>query len=1012
MENTYYSKFCELLRKMFMMDHADLDFGIYRIMNMKSKEINNFLDEDLLPEVNEILAANVKSMPSDELEQLHNLEETAKKFHLNLSESPEYKALKDKQQQSVNLEDLQSSVFSYLLTFFSRYYKDGDFISQMRYKGDNSYIIPYNGEETRLCWATEDQYYIKSGTNLQNYSFILSDGRKVRFVLLSHDNDDNADELNDDKNMNGKQRRFELWDGNDEHPVALDVVDGELHIYFKYVLKDGKEKQEVITDGIESQLVSLLKDEKYQSWGIIAETKDDKKSLLRKNLDRYTEENKQDYFIHKNLGGFLNRELDFFIKNEVLSLDDISASQNKRDAEYGEMRAIKAVGGKIIEFLSQLENFQKKLWEKKKFVISCDYCVTLDRIPESFYAEICQNDKQRQEWVEKFKIDTIKDDLVTKGYTVPLTIEFLQYHPYLVLDTKNFNLSFKHRLIEHLSENGIDNQCNGLLVNSENYQGMNLLRAKYDGAIGAVITDPPYNTGEDDFLYKDNYPDASWLSMMNDRMDLVYDLMADNTWCSLNINDIELYNLMELMKSFGWSSETNITIKMSHLSGMKMSHKDKKIPKIKESLLLFSKGNECKLNPIYEPCSWDEAFDRYKSYIEYNGSENPKDWTKTTVREAAINKGVEVKNLAAYDAFRIKNADKIFRTAVNDSLKDTPHDGMFRKIVTSTGLEKLAINGEEVLFAITYMKDVDGSGTMVPVQPKGDIWTDIGINNAHNEGGVQLQNGKKPVKLYERLVDMMTTGNSVILDPFAGSATTAHAVIECNKNGANNKYILLQSGEDYFNAKTKQRVENVIYSSEWKLDTPVKCIGVSQCFKYIRLEQYEETLNNLITDDSNVSRNSANENVFGEYMLRYMLDTETGESLLNAVVFYHPFDYQLKVTVNNENVHRKVDLVETFNYLIGLNVEAEHWFEDDNICTVEGSTHEDNERTLIIWRNYDKIDNTKLNGFFKKQNYDAQGKQFDTIYVNCDNMLLCAREDKDRWVVKLIEEEFINRMFD
>src|SRR5690606_2592083 len=108
-----------------------------------------------------------------------------------------------------------------------------------------------------------------------------------------------------------------------------------------------------------------------------------KRTLLEKHLNDYTARNSFDYFIHKDLGGFLRRELDFYIKNEVLYIDDINTDNEIAfSTQLAKIRALKEVAEKIIAFLEQLENFQKKLWLKKKFVVKSDYCITLDRIPE------------------------------------------------------------------------------------------------------------------------------------------------------------------------------------------------------------------------------------------------------------------------------------------------------------------------------------------------------------------------------------------------------------------------------------------------------------------------------------------------------------------------------------------------------------------------------------------------------------------------------------------------------
>ena len=123
-----------------------------------------------------------------------------------------------------------------------------------------------------------------------------------------------------------------------------------------------------------------------------------------------------------------------------------------------------------------------------------------------------------------------------------------------------------------------------------------------------------------------------------------------------------------------------------------MSNVFTRIPKIKEQIVIVSKGEGATLHPIYEPCKWDEAFDRYTSWVDFNNSENPEDWTKDTVRNVAKNQKVDVNDIEKYDAFRIQNAKHIFRTAVNDSLSDTPKDNKFRKITSPQGLIKVILN--------------------------------------------------------------------------------------------------------------------------------------------------------------------------------------------------------------------------------------------------------------------------------------------------------------------------------
>ena len=147
------------------------------------------------------------------------------------------------------------------------------------------------------------------------------------------------------------------------------------------------------------------------------------------------------------------------------------------------------------------------------------------------------------------------------------------------------------------------------------------------------------------------------------------------------------------------------------------------------------------------------------------------------------------------------------------------------------------------------------------------------------------------------------------------------------------------------------------------------------------------------------------------YMLNYLLNAEAQESLLDMKMFVNPFNNELNVTRNNEQIPTKVDMVETFNYLIGLNVEKERWLEDDNICTVMGETHRDHQKTMVIWRNQEKINNAKLIECFEKPELRDLAKNADILYVNGENTLQSKIRDDENWQVMLTDEEFLNRMF-
>ncbi len=466
MATSYYESFVKKLEEIFMMDHAELDFGIYRIMNQKRSEIKQFLENDLLRQVKDILAAG--NVEADALKQ--ELDKAVAACHqvgMDPEQSPKVQDIKRRMAAGADTAALENNVYSHLTTFFSRYYDEGDFISKRRYK-DNTYAIPYNGEEVKLHWANADQYYIKTSEYFKNYSFRLPDRRTVHFVLREA-----STEQNNNKTQNNQERRFALYVADGEPTV--EVVDGELNIYFTYELMAKTTKQ----NNLNAQAVALLSQLIPADWADLlqAVSAADPRPLIEKHITDYTAKNSFDYFIHKDLGTFLRRELDFYIKNEVMLLDDLDTAHIQ--SQLSTVKAIKGVGEKIIRMLAQIEDFQKRLWLKKKFVVQTDYCITLDRVPRELYADICANDRQCEEWVRLFAIDEIKANAIYDGYSSPLTEKFLEENPFLVLDTQFFSAEFKHRLLASIDN--IDEQCNGLLVNSENFQALQLMQEKFQG---------------------------------------------------------------------------------------------------------------------------------------------------------------------------------------------------------------------------------------------------------------------------------------------------------------------------------------------------------------------------------------------------------------------------------------------------------------------------------------------------------------------------------------------------
>lgn len=1028
-----YGKLKAKLLELFMLDQPELDFGIYRIMNSKRTEITQFLDNDLLPQVKSAFTQVDKEHIKSELAKAV---EQAKQLGVDPETTQKVKDLRAKLADSVVLAALENEVYSDLYNFFRRYYKDGDFLSLRRYK-EGVYAIPYEGEEVKLYWANYDQYYIKTSEYLRDYTFNLPNGKKVHFKLTEADIE--KDNRKADAN---KERLFVLADEN-----FIAEENGELVIRFLYIpCEKGTSQKDLIAKAMEKIFQSNGLDSWIATLSAKAPTeKNPNRTLLEKHLTDYTARHTFDYFIHKDLGGFLRRELDFYIKNEIMHLDDIeSETAPKVEQVLSKIKVIRQIAHKIIRFLEQLENFQKKLWLKKKFVVETNYCVTLDRIPQELYPEIAVNDAQREEWVKLFAINDIKaEKLGEVSYSNPLTVEFLKANPYLVLDTKFFSGEFKQTLLTTFDK--LEEQMDGLLIHSDNFQAINVIKNRYNRQIKCVYIDPPYNTAASKILYKNEYEHSSWVTLLHNRIQSAMPLMRDDSVFIVAIDDYELRNLQQIMDQiFG---RNNLISNIAILTNPK-GRDQEFVAQSHDYSLIYAKDKTLATTNDFQ-LSEEEMKQKYRlSSSDGSARELP-------LKRTGSGKRREDRPYMFYPfLYDIKNQ----KTSL---IPEEEYERIFDRITKKFNDEYLNIlktkyekegfifilpqdrNGEYLRWrwgystsqkgiasGVVYARQNQGGGFSVFQYDLGDdlvkpksLW--LGERyDASSKGTNLLQAILKnnpfdyPKSLFTVLdtIAFASSSGDYVLDYFAGSGTTGHAVIELKRNDSSHrKYLLVEMGE-YFDTVMKPRIQKVIYSKDWDNGKPTsRDTGISHMFKYIRLESYEDCLNNLILSRTKQQDDllSANKDFRESYMLGYMLDTEAAgsASLLNINAFEDPFNYKLNIATGSvgETKPVTVDLVETFNYLLGLRVK--HMDTIRGYRVIEGYNPKD-EKVLVIWRNTKEKSNEDLEKFFVKQKYNTLDMEYDLIYVNGDNNLENLKKEEDTWKVRLIEEEFGRLMFD
>ena len=1025
--NKPIDQFQALLRELFQFDCSDLDFGIYRIMNHKREVIERFITNDLPKAVSEVLESGALA---DQAQAANELEEVAQQIKSTLASDAidadgnlvafqtseigkKYQDLQIKAAGIGGRDAPEGVIFNHLFAFFSRYYQDGDFISKRRYSKRQRYAIPYNGEEVHLHWANNDQYYVKTGEYFRDYSFVVR-GITVHFRLQAADVEQ--------ENVEGDKRFFlpcaEL--------LAWDKEASRLDIPFEY---RPLTSQEEITYGKKNQQEAIISEASAAIGGQLKKTPDALAALVaerRKNSDgeavsflehhlvQYTRRNTSDFFIHKDLRGLLSHELDFYLKNEVLNLDEVeTAGEDRAEGWFQIMRTIRSVGGQIIEFLSQIENFQKMLWEKRKFVTETHYCITMGNIADGFYVDIARCEAQWDEWKELFSIDEDQTDLFNAGKDkTGKRVEFLKLRPTLVLDTRHFDQGYVDLLLGSFDD--LDGATDGVLIHGENFHALQLLSEGYRGQLKCVHIDPPYNTQASGFLYKNEYQHSSWLAMMQDRILASIPLLRREgaLLCHIDENEYEVLHL--LFANTGLPDGGTIVW-------------DKKNPMLgrkgiatQHEYILWRSWSE---SPVYlRPANVRMMLEKVGSLIRKYGSVNEE--VRHVFRDWVNRCGNLTGGERAYQ--HIDEDGRIFQSVgmswpnpkkppakffvplfhpVTQKPCPVPSRGWSR---TPEKMQELLDRGE-----IIFGKDER-------VQPRRKVFLkpDSGrqLSSVLSDAGRGKNDIEKlglefpychPVSLYEELIGAaVPNSGDIILDHFAGSGTTGHAVMNLNReDGGHRRFILVEMGE-YFDTVLLPRIKKVAFTPEWKngkpepIETPDEARRNPCIFKYMRLESYEDVLNNIDFEGDTTQQALQ----FDDYLLKYMLHWETRRSatLLNLEKLSQPFHYTLNIHSEGQTRQQIADVPETFNYLIGLRVDTRRVYDDHGRRYLVYRGRIDQRQVAVIWRENQGWDKAAL---VRDKEFVAEQKLTegaDEVYVNGDSFIREARA---------LESVFKRRMF-
>ncbi|WP_240445411.1 site-specific DNA-methyltransferase [Helicobacter pylori] len=659
-----------------------------------------------------------------------------------------------------NNNDLKEELFDKLYSFFKRYlsanggiyFNDTPLYDSLYTKSD--YEKCSLKKDTALFYKTKDLYYVKSETNYKDFCFELEN------MVFNFDTSSLESKKNNEK---------------------IDLV---------FNLKDTDTKTNTLnfsvtlsSKGNQTKMSEILKECSNQGVEIDEE-------VLKKAFVKFKKQGSMDYFIHKNALGFLKEQLDLYLFEYLFK--EMTEFDDKR---LNGINTIKEVALQVISLVSEFENELCKIWNKPRFVLNSHFIVSLDQLKAKNYdLNKITNHKNYPKQVKEWQ------DLNLK------TTDNLLENEFLPLDT----IYFKD-LEEEIKNLFSEDEINGTLIKSENYQALNSLKNRYKETIDCIYIDPPFNTGSD-FAYIDKFQDSTWLSLMHNRLELAYDFLSSQGSFYLHLdNNANYLGRMLLNDIFGKENFRNEIIWRRKQA---TSYGDKYFGVVSDTIFLYSKTDK-------------NIFHTIKSLNDEN--------TQKYIKERFV--------------FSDKDGRKYMKSPLVNSLNRPNLKYVFQGInpppngwlYSQTRMQELFDNNELLIpndpnariYRKIFLDKYEG-------QEISNLWLDISIVNpmAIEQEDFQTQ---KPEKLLERIIQASSDENSIILDFFAGSGTTCAVAHKLKR-----KYIGIEMGE-HFDSVILPRLKKVIGGFKSGAAKEFNGGGV---VKVYALESYEEILRKIKYEDN------------------------------------------------------------------------------------------------------------------------------------------------------------------
>jgi adenine-specific DNA-methyltransferase len=771
----------------------------------------------------------------------------------------------------------REELFDKLYSFFNRYFSESGSI-YFRYTPlhQNIYEKVYTDDkDVMLFYKTHMLYYVKTDRLFKNLEVEI-DGQKFFFDVST---------LEHKKANEKREIIYYLKDKQKNGTIVFSV---------SYSEKGKKTKVDDIFKTLKKQGVKLTEE------------------LLERAFRVFERQSEVDYFINKNAGAFLEEQFNLWLYQYVFS-----GESEWTETRIKQLQTLKDIALKIIAFISQFEDELVKIWNKPKFVLNSNYVITLDRlmIPSPLRGEgnsfvsppLRGGDggagedldliekllkhpnfkSQIEEWQqlgivsESFKkSDILKKDLagthISKEYR------------YLPIDTKYFKALELEIL--GLFEN-LDEELDGWLIKSENYQALNTNLQKFCDRVQLIYIDPPFNKGEDaDYYYAVNYKDAAWITLLENRLKLAKQFLSSNGSIFLRCNyDGNMFVRLLMNEIFGTDNFRNEVIvrraEESKGEFVKQFTSMKSMTVNYDNIYWYSRNSEARFNKINKPISEEDGKAHWHSFWKAEDRPNLRyellgiDLSKHDRGQWMWKKSRALTAVENYEQY-LKETEK----------KEESLDKYW--VRTGQKLEFIKREGKgiaSIKYWIPTRESVIADNNWLDIKGYANIW------------GFKTENSEV---LLNRIIDGISFEGKIILDFFPGSGTTIAVAHKLQR-----KWLGIEVGH-HFETIIIPRMKEILAGTgnhePCGISKDVKWKG-GGFFKYYEMEQYEDTLRRVKYDDADLF-DDPNKDPYTQYVF------------LRALKMLEALDVDLKenkVTVDLSKLYDGIDIAETLSNLTG-----------------------------------------------------------------------------------------------